>query len=161
MGEVTGKRELGIRGRFNHNLAAQAVISACLMILIDVEGQIATKALALIFIETSEIGIHIWPWSNVLMEAPDLLSRIEAMIVELSKKLSLSDLGDGWTDASRDATRAFFEQMRVDVATGKNVSKVLYYVAVVRGLDHWGIGGGRLFEEAAAIGEMVRDSTCT
>jgi hypothetical protein len=80
------------------------------------------------------------------------------MIDELSRELSPADKRDGWTEASRDAIRAFFQQMRADIVAGKEVSNVPQYIAVVRGLDHWGIGAGRLFEKAATIGKMVRDS---
>jgi hypothetical protein len=92
------------------------------------------------------------------MNAENLLARIDVMVAELSKPVSAGDRRDGWTDASRDVMHAFFQQMRADVVAGRDVSKVPHYVGVVRGLDHWGISGGRLFEEAAALGRMVKDS---
>ncbi len=87
-----------------------------------------------------------------------VLVRIEAMLAALSEELSAAERRFGWTDASRIVARALFEQMRTDVEAGKDVWSMPQYVSIVRGLDHWGISGGPLFEKAAAIGRMGRDS---
>ncbi|HEY5955940.1 MAG TPA: hypothetical protein VIV60_05280 [Polyangiaceae bacterium] len=87
----------------------------------------------------------------------DVLERIDLMLGALSEDLSPVDRSFGWTEASRNAMHAFFAEMRADVLAGKDVAKIPQYVSVVRGLDHWGISGGRLFEASATIARMVRE----
>lgn len=88
--------------------------------------------------------------------ADDLMSCIDAMIAMLSSDLSNDDRRCGWTESSRKAIRIFFEQMRIDVMKGESIVKMPQYTGIVRGLDHWGVTRGRLFEKAATIAKIVR-----
>ena len=48
----------------------------------------------------------------------------------------------------------FFEDLRLKVIAGET----LPYLGIVRGLDHWGIGGGELFQKAAEVDHELRES---
>jgi hypothetical protein len=84
-----------------------------------------------------------------------LLARLDDMIERLSGVLSDAELRHGWTDRSRLAMLNFFENMRRDAAAGKSLKTIPNYVSIVRGLDHYGISGGALFQAAAEIGDLA------
>jgi hypothetical protein len=90
------------------------------------------------------------------MSRQALLALLNDMIERLALALPDVEVRHGWTDQSRTAMRTLFEQMRADLLQGNDLKSVPHYVALVRGLDHWGIGGGELYKAAALIGSIAR-----
>jgi hypothetical protein len=89
------------------------------------------------------------------MTRQDLVVRLDDIIERLSGPLPEAELRHGWTEQSRKAMGIFFTRMRGDVVAGKDLKSFPEYVGLVRGLDHWGIGGGELFRAAAELGSLA------
>jgi hypothetical protein len=87
-----------------------------------------------------------------------LLVQLDSVIERLSQGLSEAEIRCGWTEESREAMHRFFDQMRSDATTGKELKSFPQYVGLVRGLDSWGIAGGELFEAAVKIGSLARQT---
>jgi hypothetical protein len=87
-----------------------------------------------------------------------LLVQLDNIIERLSQHLPQAEVRCGWTEESREAMRSFFEQMRIDASAGKELKFLPEYVSLLRGLDHWGIASGPLFEAAAEIGMLARQT---
>ena len=92
---------------------------------------------------------------KVILMTQTLLERLDNILERLSMPLPEAEVQQGWTEQSRDAMRTFFLQMRSDAAARKDLKSIPHYVGLLRGLDHWGIAGGELFEAAARIGSLV------
>ena len=81
-------------------------------------------------------------------------AQIKDIITKLSKSLSNEDLACGWREQSREAMLKFFKTMFEDLE--KNPPRIkIEYMTIARGLDHWGIDGGRLEEQAIKISRQV------
>jgi hypothetical protein len=89
------------------------------------------------------------------MNVSELSERVNALIALLGGELSDADRSCGWTEESRDAMRVFFEKFRADILSGKDLREKPEYASVARGLDHWGISSGGLFEAAVAVANFV------
>jgi hypothetical protein len=90
------------------------------------------------------------------MDQEDMVAKLDAILVRLSAPVSTVEAAEGWTAESKSAMTNFFERMRADVIRGLDVRSNPAYVSVTRGLDHWGIASGGLFEAAAAISSLAR-----
>jgi hypothetical protein len=90
------------------------------------------------------------------MDREKLRGRLDDIIEKLSRPLPPAELQHGWTEQSKTAMRSLFERMRADLTAGKELKSVPHYIAVVRGLDHWGIASGELFDSAANIGSLAK-----
>jgi hypothetical protein len=90
-----------------------------------------------------------------------LLVEIDTMLDGLSGALGTTDLRGGWGPDCQRAMRSLYERFREDVRSGVDVSRVPEYVSTVRGLDHWGVSSGPLFERAARISVIARALSIT
>jgi hypothetical protein len=90
------------------------------------------------------------------MDRQAFVAKLDTLIEWLSKPLTAEDTRHGWRDQSRSAILNLVEEMRADALRGRELRSVPHYVGVVRGLDHWGISGGDLFDAVAAIGALAR-----
>lgn len=84
-----------------------------------------------------------------------LIPTIEDLIQKLSTPLQPDELAHGWSESSQKAMLEFFEDLREKVLAGET----LPYLGIVRGLDHWGISGGQLFQKAAEVDHELRQLT--
>ena len=86
----------------------------------------------------------------------EIANRLENLIGQLSKELPPTEIQNGWTEDSRQAMLKFFQRLHSDLASGVVVSSKTEYVTISRGMDHWGITGGELLEEAAKISFAIK-----
>jgi hypothetical protein len=91
-----------------------------------------------------------------MTEQSALLEEIDAIQSALSNDLSDADRRGGWTPPSQEAMQAFFRRMRLDIVALADLSAYPEYASIGRGLDHWGVGSGPLFEQALRISAAVR-----
>jgi hypothetical protein len=93
----------------------------------------------------------------------DLEHKVEAILRRLRSGLTEEDVQSGWTERARDAMIVFFDRMLRDVHTGQSLMP-LEYRTILRGLDHWGVVAGELFDKAAEISAnvavLIRQSSC-
>jgi hypothetical protein len=87
------------------------------------------------------------------MAAAKLIDDIEALVAKLSLPCSASEAGDGWTSESKAAARDYFVRLRTALSERSKLPEL----GIVRGLDHWGVVGGDLLEEAASITSRLRE----
>jgi hypothetical protein len=84
----------------------------------------------------------------------DLERKIEEVLLHLRSGLSEEDVRSGWTERAREAMIVFFDRMLRDVHTGQSLMP-LEYRTILRGLDHWGVMEGELFDQSAEISGTV------
>lgn len=82
-----------------------------------------------------------------------LVTTIDDLIQKLSRPLDADELLHGWSEPSQEAMLKFFQDLRLKLEAGERVP----YLSIVRGLDHWGISGGELFQEAAKVDHDLRE----
>jgi hypothetical protein len=85
--------------------------------------------------------------------AQNLITKIDELIEGLSVPLRPDELAHGWSEPSQSAMLNFFEDLRLKVTAGEQ----LPYLAILRGLDHWGISGGELFRKVAEVDYELRE----
>lgn len=90
------------------------------------------------------------------MKSKELLTQVEQMIAKLQGNLNDEDRRLGWNDRSQAAMLNFFRQFAEDLSSGKDLSNCPHYGTVIRGLDHWGISDGELFNDAIVISNQFR-----
>jgi hypothetical protein len=83
-----------------------------------------------------------------------LVTTIDALIEELSRPLPADELAHGWSKPSQKAMLEFFQDLRIKIRAGES----LPYLSIVRALDHWGVTGGELFQEAAEADRQLRET---
>jgi hypothetical protein len=77
-----------------------------------------------------------------------LIQKIQTVMSDLSAALTEVEAAGGWTEESKNAILMFFQDLLLEVESGKEIP----YVGLVRGLDAWGINrGGTLYEKAMEI----------
>lgn len=96
-----------------------------------------------------------------MTERSALLAEIDAILCALSEELSDADRSGGWTPPSVEAMQAFFGRMRLDIVALADLSAHPEYLSIGRGLDHWGVGSGPLFEQALRISAAARGLSVT
>jgi hypothetical protein len=82
-----------------------------------------------------------------------LVTAIDDLIEKLSRRLDADELLHGWSEPSQQAMLKSFQDLRVRLEAGERVP----YLSIVRGLDHWGISGGELFQKAAQVDHELRE----
>lgn len=85
------------------------------------------------------------------MQAPTFLATLDKAIEHLVAPLDEVERQCGWSDESKASFGKLLTQMRADFLAGNELAPIPAYRGLVRGMDHWGIGRGKLFEELAAI----------
>lgn len=91
-----------------------------------------------------------------MMTRNEIVSKLETIINKLEKELPPPEIKNGWTEDSREGMLKFFQLLHSDLTSGAEVANRTEYVTIPRGLDHWGITGGELFEEAAKISHAIK-----
>jgi hypothetical protein len=87
------------------------------------------------------------------MENKDrVLSCIDDILSQLRHPVSAQEAIDGWDVESKDAARTYFELLSNSLKSDSPLPPL----GIVRGLDHWGVIGGRLLDEIAKVTNMLR-----
>ncbi len=81
------------------------------------------------------------------MTQETLLQEIDSMIQALSSPLPTSEIKEGWTPESQAAMLQFFQDLKAKILK----EETLPYLSISRGMDFWGITGGKLIDKAAFI----------
>jgi len=84
-----------------------------------------------------------------------LLSRIEAIAKKLADPLSASERADGWSETSRMAMLDYFKELHRRLELDQALTPA--DLSITRGMDHWGITGGALLDEAAELSCRLRE----
>ncbi len=88
-------------------------------------------------------------------ERQQVLDQLDRLIAQLAGPLPPAERAAGWTDASRVAFLAAFARLR-EVLAAEPPQPLPRAASLTREMDHWGISGGRLLEEAAALSLALR-----
>ncbi len=83
-----------------------------------------------------------------------LISEIDDMLKGLQSPLSKSEIDCGWTVECQLAMKKMF----IDIQEKLKNEQELPTVFIAKGLDHWGVSGGQLFEKAATISNHLREA---
>lgn len=67
--------------------------------------------------------------------------------------LSQADQAAGWTTGAQKATLTLLGEIRNSLVEGRPIAKI----NIGRGLDHWDIEDGGLFERACALSNSLRE----
>lgn len=86
------------------------------------------------------------------MTRDEVLKEICELDSAMSAPLSEAELANGWTPRSQQATLALLREIAGALRTGGNLPGL----SMGRGLDHWGIEGGELFEKACKLSNHLR-----
>lgn len=86
---------------------------------------------------------------------PELQRLLDDLAQRLSQTLSPVDTQNGWTVDAQQAIGLLIADLRVKLATGKE----LPHISLSRGLDSWGILGGDLAEATAVLSNAMREFT--
>ncbi len=82
-----------------------------------------------------------------------LLNELDGLIATLEVPLSSEELANGWTAQSQAAILSLLQNIRDSVRQ----DDVLPELSIGRGLDHWGIEGGPVFETACTVSNRLRE----
>jgi len=82
-----------------------------------------------------------------------ILTEVESLIGELAAPLSQSEISFGWTPESQNATLKLLNEIRAALVDRRPIEKL----SIGRGLDHWGVEGGRLLESACKLSNNLRE----
>ena len=89
-----------------------------------------------------------------LDERRRIVEQLERLIAQLEGPLPAAERRAGWTEQSRTAFLAAFEQLRQKLESGTLPPS--HPPSIAREMDHWGITGGRLLEQAARLSLALR-----
>lgn len=84
---------------------------------------------------------------------PQLLNELDGLIATLEMPLSPEELANGWTTQSQAAILSLLQNVRDSVRQ----DDALPELSIGRGLDHWGVECGPVFETACAISNRLRE----
>jgi hypothetical protein len=82
-----------------------------------------------------------------------ILSGLDDLIATLEQPLSPAELANGWTMQCQVAILSLLRDLRDSVSR----DGALPELSIGRGLDHWGVERGPLFEKACAISNRLDD----
>jgi len=83
----------------------------------------------------------------------DVLNEIDDLVTALENPLPADELANGWTPQSQAATLSLLAEMRNILSEdGK-----LPYANMGRGLDHWGVESGPLFEQVCVVSDHLSE----
>jgi hypothetical protein len=89
-----------------------------------------------------------------LDERRRIVAQLERLIARLKDPLPAAERAAGWTEQSRMAFLAAFERLRQELEAGTVLPA--RPPSFGREMDHWGITGGRLLEDAAKLSLALR-----
>ena len=85
-----------------------------------------------------------------------LIRELEDFLFALSTPLTDLESAHGWTEQTQKAMLQFFSEIRAKIMAGepsdKNIGR-----GVVRSLDHFGVGGGPLFNKICVLSNHLSD----
>lgn len=82
-----------------------------------------------------------------------LLNELDDLIAKLEQPLPPAELANGWTPQSQAAILSLLRNVRENVRQ----DGALPELSIGRGLDHWGVEGGPMFEKACAVSNLLRE----
>jgi hypothetical protein len=82
-----------------------------------------------------------------------IIEDVEALTNDPSLPLSQDDQAAGWTIKAQEATLKLLHEIRKALVEGQPISNL----SIGRGLDHWGVDRGQLFEKACALSNSLRE----
>ena len=82
-----------------------------------------------------------------------ILTEVESLIRDLAAPLAQSEIAFGWTPQCQSATLKLLIEVRVALVERRPFGKL----NIGRGLDHWGVVGGRLLENACRLSNGLRE----
>ena len=82
-----------------------------------------------------------------------ILTEVESLIGDLAAPLSQSEIAFGWTLESQNATLKLLNEIRAALVERRPIEKL----SIGRGLDHWGVEGGQLLENACKLSNHLRE----
>lgn len=85
----------------------------------------------------------------------NLLCRVEAIAQKLADPITSSERAVGWSDTSRMAMLDYFKDLHRRLELDQGLTPADF--SITRGMDHWGITGGALLDEAAEISCRLRE----
>lgn len=81
----------------------------------------------------------------------DIDPRVSVLVTEILGDLrgpvSPSEDADGWTVQSKQATQKYFLELQEAFSHGRELPPL----GITRGLDHWGVSSGVLFEKIVDV----------
>lgn len=88
------------------------------------------------------------------MNSRDLICKeVELLIKDLLLPLSLADRACGWTPECQSATMDLLKKIQSALIEQRTIEQL----NLGRGLDHWGVEGGELFEKACKLSNHLRE----
>ncbi|MCX5658804.1 MAG: hypothetical protein NTW19_03670 [Planctomycetota bacterium] len=87
------------------------------------------------------------------MKRHEIILEVEELVAALAAPLPELELANGWSAACQTATRSLLQGIAEDLRTRKRIP----HMTIGRGLDHWGVEGGPLFERACVISNHLRE----
>jgi hypothetical protein len=91
------------------------------------------------------------------MKESDFQVLINNLRSELHKPLSAEEADCGWTEASKRAIEKFVIHLKLDTENDPLSFNKIEYKTVLRGLDHWGISSGKLYETLSEVSTFCRN----
>jgi hypothetical protein len=87
------------------------------------------------------------------MNRDTLIHELSELNVVLSAPLSESERANGWTLESQQATLQLLGEIMTALRENRDLPA---HLSLGRGLDHWGVEGGPLFEKTCAVSNHLR-----
>ena len=89
-----------------------------------------------------------------------IIARVEGLIEKLGQPISSAEAADGWTEEPRRDWIKFFVDLRNRLRDGKPLTRKekSSFVHIGRWMDHDGIIGGELLDEACRISNDLGQS---
>ena len=90
------------------------------------------------------------------MDNNHITKQIRNLSLRLSKSLTSIDIQNGWTEQAQDALLLTLLRLENDIDNQISVYEVAGHGQLVRGLDHWGVGGGELLKGFVELSNAIR-----
>jgi len=87
------------------------------------------------------------------MKRQEIIQAIEELKAALTAPLPGEELANGWTPKSQEATLALLHEIEEALPAKRELPSL----SIGRGLDHWGVEGGPLFEMACELSNCLRE----
>jgi hypothetical protein len=87
-------------------------------------------------------------------KSSEIRSEIRSLIATLSEPLEQEEISAGWTGQAQQAMLKLLGEIDHDIEAGNSLPKNL---SIGRGLDHWGVEDGELFQRMCALSNCLRE----
>lgn len=85
-----------------------------------------------------------------------VIAKLDRLIEALSEPLPKAERKNGWDEETRTMFLDFFERLRARLGEDRPLDEGELPASIARLMDHWGISGGELMEQAAEISIDLR-----